>query len=395
VIADVLYGLVALLLPIAAGSGYFFGRRALVAQKARRPAINEILFKDLAPGSGKRDPSPDKVLDLLIHFLEVESDSADTHLALGDLYRMRGEISRAIRLHQTMAGGLSLPMEQRQRAQLELGMDYLRSGLLDRAEEVFRTLFDGGVFPRQALTQLLELYQQERDWDKALLCALRLESETGEPHGVIRAHLLCEKAGEQLVRKEHTLASSLLAEALAADPRCVRASLMAGDLAYRAGIIEDAVRHYRHVEGQDADFLPEAIEPLVAACRARGSVAELKPYLQDLACRYQGATPVLALASILAEEGLRAEAVRCLEEALRRRPSLRLLDRLVEYTLEAAIEPTRSVLLLLKEYTGRVADSRIHYRCVSCGFAGRFLHWQCPGCKSWGKVKPVRGIEGE
>jgi lipopolysaccharide biosynthesis regulator YciM len=406
VIGDLFQGAVALLLPVAAASGYFLARQGRGSKPvASRPAGRPITAPGTHPGGlllglhlgPGREREPEKVIDLLISLLEAEGDTTDTHLALAELYRRRGDVSRAIRLHQDLASTAAVPLAQRDRARLELGKDYLRSGLLDRAEEVFRTLSDLGIYPRQSLTELLDIYQQERDWDQALLCAERLEQVSGEPQGRIRAHLLCEKAGERLVRKDPAGAALLLQEALAADPACVRASLMAGDLALRAGNVDLALAHYHRVEGQDSDFLPEAIAPLLACHRIRRTLPEILPWLREIARRHQGATAVLALADSLREQGEEAEAIACLEEALRRRPSLRLLERLAEYRLAgpAVPAPGHEILIYLKDYAVRATEAQAPYRCISCGFAGRFLHWQCPGCKSWGRVKPVRGMEGE
>lgn len=388
-----LSGLFWLLLPVAAASGWLAARgRRLASLARRRPPLSLDYLKGL---DHLFDDRPDRAIDVFIKMLEVESDTVETHLALGNLFRRRGEVDRAIRIHQNLIARTNLDADQRGLAVLELGMDYMRSGLLDRAEGLFNELLHLGVHTRQALQQLLDIYQQEQDWDKAIGCARRLQSNAGTQMGPVMAQFLCEQAQAPLRQGDANAVRALLAQALNADSRCVRATLIEGQLACGEQRWRDAVRIYRRIESQDPEYLPEALGPLLACYRKLGELGEFAAYLRYLADRYPGITPVLLLAELEREQRGAEAAIAFLSEELRRRPSLRGLDRLVHYSLEGLQDGSRQSLGTLKEFTSKLLENRAFYRCGQCGFQGKSLHWQCPGCKSWNTVKPIQGIEGE
>ncbi|MCZ6895297.1 MAG: tetratricopeptide repeat protein, partial [Gammaproteobacteria bacterium] len=165
--AEYFFGIVVFLLPLAAVSGWYFGRRENPPEAARNTVsgIPSDYFRGLNYLLNDR---PDKAIEVFIKVLEVESETVETHLALGNLFRRRGEVDRAIRIHQNLVSEPSLDFDQRALALLELGLDYMRSGLLDRAESLFKELLDSGAHQRQAMDHLIDIYQQEQDWDKAL-----------------------------------------------------------------------------------------------------------------------------------------------------------------------------------------------------------------------------------
>ncbi|MGQ0657861.1 MAG: lipopolysaccharide assembly protein LapB [Chromatiales bacterium] len=386
-------GLFWLLLPVAAISGWFAARR----DQRRRPASTP---KRLAPDYFKGinyllNEQPDKAIEVFIKMLDVESETVETHLALGNLFRRRGEVDRAIRIHQNLIARTQLTDEERTLAVLELGMDYMRSGLLDRAEGLFKQLLEAGVHTRQALAQLVDIYQQEQDWDRAIEYARRLESARNKSLRQMIAHYYCEQAEETLRSGDIPAAERASCKALEEDPSCVRASLLLAEVALRGDDREQAIHHYQRIERQDEDFIPEAIEPLLQCYRALGRTEECADYLNQLARKHAGITPVLALAELIAERDGVDAAIEYLTTELRKRPSVRGLDRLVHYTLASADGRARDNLLLLTEFTRKLLESKSVYRCSTCGFTGKLVHWQCPGCKQWNTVKPIHGIEGE
>ncbi|NNF96569.1 MAG: tetratricopeptide repeat protein, partial [Halobacteria archaeon] len=180
------------LLPIAALSGWWLGRRS----KARRQEESSLEL----PSSYLRglnyllNEQQDKAIDLFIQLLDVDNDTVETHLALGSLFRRRGEVDRAIRIHQNLIARPTLSKEQRMQALFELGQDYMRAGLLDRAETLLGELIGNEPHTVAALQHLLDIYQQEKDWDKAIQIAQRLESRTGQSKRNLIAQYYCEKA---------------------------------------------------------------------------------------------------------------------------------------------------------------------------------------------------------
>lgn len=391
---DYLFGLVVCLLPVAAWSGWLIGRRD--ARRQRPRGAGGSLPSDYIRGLNfLLNDRPDKAIEVFIKVLEVESETVETHLALGNLFRRRGEVDRAIRIHQNLVARPTLEFDQRALALLELGLDYMRSGLLDRAESLFKELLESGAHQRQAIDHLVDIYQQERDWDKALEYTQRLEKLGNTDLRDRRAHFLCEQA--EALRAEGNVedASAKLRQALAVDDKCVRASLMQARLAMTAGAYEAAIRHLQRIETQNVAFLPEAIAPLVECHRVLDRIPDLVSYLERLGRLRTGVTPVLSLAEILYElQGPEAARQRVVEE-LRQRPTVRGIDRLLEYSLAGVEGEARENLALLKEVTSRLIEQKLNYMCGKCGFKGRSLHWHCPSCKAWNSVKPIHGLEGE
>ena len=167
-----------LLLPVAALSGWWIGRRRGNSNKNQSSSsIYPEYFKGL---NFVLNEQPDKAIEVFIRMLEVDSETVETHLALGNLFRRRGEVDRAIRIHQNLIARPTLDREQRAHALLELGMDYMRLGLLDRAEGLFLELVESDLHLNQAYTELLEIYQQEKDWENAINIARKLELISGK-----------------------------------------------------------------------------------------------------------------------------------------------------------------------------------------------------------------------
>ena len=386
-------GLFWLLLPVAAASGWFIARRA---DARGRSGDSRILSPDYFKGINYLlNEQPDKAIEVFIRMIEVESDTVETHLALGNLFRRRGEVDRAIRIHQNLIARNRLSGEERAVAVLELGIDYMRSGLLDRAEGLFQQLLGAGKYMRQALTHLIDIYQQEQDWEKAIDTARRLEKVSGKRLRRMIAHFYCEQAESRWRGGELPRAEELIDKALDEDPNCVRANLMAGQIAMDTDHPGAAIDRYIRIEKQDVDYIAEAIEPMHRCYQALGRVDEFVEYLRHLVGRNAGITPVLALAEQVADRDGIDAALEYLSGALHQRPTVRGLDRLIHYALAHAEGRSRDNLILLKELTSKLLENKSIYRCSQCGFVGRLLHWQCPSCKNWNTVKPIHGIEGE
>ena len=271
----------------------------------------------------------------------------------------------------------------------------MRSGLLDRAESLFKELLDHGTHQRQAMGHLVDIYQQEQDWVKALEYTERLEQLAKTNLSVRRAHFLCEQADDFRNNGQVEDASDRLRRALEVDGNCVRASLAQARIAMEAGAYEAALRHLAHIETQDLAFLPEAMPLLVECYRRLGRHDELLAHLERLCDLHSGITPVLTLTEIMNESGRGAAGKDRLVSELKIRPTVRGIDRLVDYSLEGADGEARENLLLLKELTVALIAQKANYVCSNCGFRGRTLHWQCPSCKNWNSVRPLHGIEGE
>lgn len=391
---EYLFGIVVCLLPVAAFSGWYLGRRDGLARGKR--GANSRLLPDYSRGLNYLlEDRPDKAVEVFIELVEVESDTVETHLALGNLFRRRGEVDRAIRIHQNLVARTTLEFDQRTTALLELGLDYMRSGLLDRAESLFKELLDTGAHQRQAVDNLVNIYQQEQDWDKALEYTGRFEKLANRSQDGRRAHFLCEQAAVLISEGDVETASDRLRKAERTDPKCVRASLMQADLAMTAGAYDAAIRHLRKIETQDIAFIAETLEPLIESYQALGREQELIAHLERLCELHVGITPVLALSEVMQNHGWTIPAKTRLLEELERHPTIHGIARLVDYSLLDASPDITKHLTLIKAFMTQMIKEKPSYSCGECGFHGRTLHWQCPGCKTWNSVKPVHGEVGE
>ena len=383
----VLLLLVALLVWYAARSGGAGGLKSTPPK-----ALPADYFKGLSYLGSEQ---PDKAIDSFIKALEIDSDTLETHLALGNLYRRRGEVDRAIRIHQNLTARDTVTSEQRAEAMLELGQDYVSAGLLDRAEALFRELVDGHLHTATALGQLVEIYEREQDWEGAIRTARQLAQTTGEALGPRLAHYHCQQAEREQRAGQLERALRIVRQGYGLHRGSVRVSLLEGDILEQSGESVAAVNAYRRVEDQDPSFLPEAIPRVCGCLRRLGRTDEIRLFLREILNRYGGLTATLALADHEQRVHGEASALRLLTEQLQRRPSLRGYQGLVELELRRATGESHDRLLILRRLIRSLLAEKPVYRCQQCGFPAKSLHWQCPGCRHWDTVKPVQGIEGE
>jgi lipopolysaccharide assembly protein B len=382
-----------LLLPIAAASGWFAARRSFLEQSARS---NNHLSLDYFRGLNYLlNEQPDKAIDVFIKLIDVDSDTVETHLALGALFRRRGEVDRAIRIHQNLIARPTLNTEQRSQALLELGQDYFCAGLLDRAEDLLLQLTHSPIHQLRAYYQLLDIYQQEHDWDKAIRTAQQLSQVCSESLHPVIAQYYCEQADYWRQQNDLTRTHQALTEALQVDPNCVRASLLEGELSLQAADYPRAITAFKRVERQDPDYLSEVIEPLQQCYEQLQQPDQFADYLNGLLKQYNGITPMLVMATILKQQQGDQHAADFIVKQLHRRPSIRGLDHLLDLALMRVGNITHDHLLLLKDMTKQLLRNKPIYKCGHCGFTGKTLHWQCPSCKQWNTVKPIQGIDGE
>jgi len=383
-----------LLLPAAAWSGWYAGRRGTLrgGRADEGGSSRPDYFKGI---NYLLNEQPDKAIEAFIQALEVDSETVETHLALGNLYRRRGEVDRAIRIHQNLVARPSLTHEQRSEALLELGQDYLSAGLLDRAENLFRELAESQRYRARALHHMVDIYEREKDWDKAIEAARELGRATGRMPGDVIAQYYCEQAARLLDGGEPEQALDSARRALASHKACVRASLVEGDALVALQEYEEALRAYERVASQVPAYVPETLSRVQRCLEHQGRPEMMHDFLSELLDRHDSASVTLALAELKRRDQGTERAVEFLTQALRRRPSVRALDRLLELQLDGNPGNDSEHLSVVRNLTRKLLEDRPVYRCRHCGFPARSLHWQCPGCKCWNTVQPIHGVEGE
>ena len=375
-----------LLLPIAAATGWLIGRRGGERHSDSQVSrLSTTYFRGL---NYLLNEQPDKAIEVFLRIAELDKDTFETQVALGHLFRRRGEVDRAIRLHQALVQRPDLSDQQKVQALLALGEDYMRSGLLDRAETVFSDLVHLDMRAPQALKHLIGIYQAERDWDKAIENATRFEEITEEPMGKLVAQFECELADRHRAAGEVEEARAAIARANAADANSVRAGILEGRIELEAGNDGAAIRAFERVARHDADYLPEILPALLTCYESSGDTTGARSFLAEMIEHYRGVAPVLALTKMVeADEGVSA-ARAYLAQQLKDRPSVRGEAALIDLTLAEGADPV-ATLHDLKHITDQLLVRNPSYRCNRCGFGARAHHWQCPSCKEWGSIKPL------
>ncbi|MBX3663035.1 MAG: lipopolysaccharide assembly protein LapB [Burkholderiales bacterium] len=378
-----------LALPLFFALGWMTARvdiRQIVSESRLLPAS---YFKGL---NFLLNEQPDKAIEAFIEVAKGNPQTIELHFALGSLFRRRGEVERAIRMHQSLAERDDLPQEQKLQAVLELAQDYLKAGLLDRAEELFLKL-DATPHAEAALRFLLEIYEQEKEWHKAIVIAEKLEELNGSSLQKEIANFCCEMAARELMQSRPAEARPHLEQALKHHRLCVRANLLLGDVERDLGNLPAAIAAWQRIESQNPAYLSLVAERLLNAYRDQGRAEEglnlLRGYLEKYASVDLLDTVYRAL---LAEQGA-AAAYRLVRDEVRRTPTLLGLDKLLEAQLLEAPAERRHDLEMIKQLLHQHTRSLSMYKCEHCGFRARQFYWHCPACGEWETYAPRRTEE--
>lgn len=341
----------------------------------------------------KRDPHSEAVRSDavpssagLARAAESEPDVIELQMTLGSLFRKRGDVDRAIRLHESILARSSLSGPEAAKARLELAEDYLRAGLMDRAEALLQGLVDGGTLVDAVLEMLLDLYEQGRDWLRAIETAARLESVRGSSLGARIAHYRCELAETALHGGVVAEAQQQAARALDADRGCVRASLLLAQMAEKREQWNEAIDLYGRAIEQDRRYVSEILGPLRRCHEAAGRLGEYSGWLDDAVHDLQGAVPVV-LARFREQRERGADVATAAAERFTSAPDWRLL--LLWLELRAGDDAATAAVHAAAR---KRLESRPRYSCSSCGLQPSVLFWQCPSCKQWASVAPLSAL---
>jgi lipopolysaccharide assembly protein B len=335
---------------------------------------------------------PDKAIEAFLEAAKIDPQTVELHFALGSLFRRRGETDRAIRVHQNLVDREGLREDRRLNALAELGLDYLKAGLLDRAEEIFLKL-RGTALDEEALKSLLEIYQQEKEWQKAIDIAEAMPNHSDHLWQKAIAEFHCELASSAILHGRGDEARRHLDAALSANRKCVRATILLGDLAQSEGRSADAIETWTRVEQQNPVFLSLVAEKLMTALRQSGRAEQGSQLMRGYLERHASIDLLDVAFQSELEHGGAGSAYLLVREEVRRNPTLLGLDKLLEAQVLVAPPERRADLELVKNlihtHTRRVA----RYRCDNCGFKARQFHWRCPACGGWETYPPRRTEE--
>lgn len=383
-----------LLLPIAAAYGWYMGNRS--ARQDKQEQSHQISRQYVTGLNLLLSDQSDKAVDHFIELLQVDNETIDTHLALGNLFRSRGEVDRAIRIHQNLISRQGLTVEQKNIALQQLAKDYMASGFLDRAEKIFEQLVEEPSHREAALTQLVAIYQQTREWSKAIYYGNALVKLGRKRMRTNIAHFWCELAMQEQAEEHVSKAIQYFKRALTEDPDCVRASIALGKLYLDNEDYKTTIHYLEKVLDQDIDFVSEVLPTLADCYYHLGREQDLIVFLQACMAKNSGVSAELMLAQLVAQHEGVAAAQTLLTRQLLKNPTMKGFHRLMDYHLAEAEEGrAKASLSTLQAMVGEQIKVKPHHRCRKCGFSTHSLYWHCPSCKGWGTIKPIRGLDGE
>lgn len=382
-----------LLIPLAAVSGWYAANRS-TRSRSDRP---ESLIPDeyIRGLNFILNEQPDKALEVFIRIVEVDSDTIETHIVLGNLFRRRGEVDRAIRIHQNLIARPNLSPGHKSDALLELGRDYLSAGLLDRAESLFKEVVQIGGQTAQACRHLREIYEQEKDWLKAIDTAVRLQNECGVPQAEVIAHYYCELGEAERADGRHHLASQYARKALDHDRTCARASILLGDLAMDKADYKTSIKFYGNVYAQRPDLIALVLPKLKEAYMRRGDHDGYLSLLQGIREGNRSLAVALSLAASLKYSDPPAVDEIFAAELSRPAVPLQMIREFIQTRLQYhhGKRNNASLATVAKALDSHLERQASHL-CNRCGLETKGLYWQCPGCHGWGTIKPIDQANG-
>lgn len=381
----------------AIGIGWFLGRREAIKVgfmvKPHGSALDRQYFIGL---NYLLNEQPDEAIETFIRALEVNPETVETHIAIGRLFCQRGDVERAIKVHQNLLARPNLTREQGDRVQYELARDYLAVGMHHRAQRLLDELIDSKSSMRvDALVDLVKIYEREREWAEAIVVGRKMLRERPE-FATTLAHYHCELASDARKGSDWQQVRRHLEDALQVDRVHVRAMLGLAELEAEQGNPRAAVSWLTQLADKNPDFFPQAL-PLAKQAADNGNLnlpalldrvigAQQPPMIDSVLARAD------ALRSGTSDSGI-AEASHYVVRHIRQWPSLKGLLYLIDLHQGSVESKGRENLMILRGIIEALQVGAYQFRCESCGFAGRKLHWQCPTCHGWSTIKPIKDRE--
>jgi lipopolysaccharide biosynthesis regulator YciM len=374
---------------LLAAAGWAMGRFGERDEEDAPPPLNIDYLKGL---NFLLNEQTDQALEHFLEMVRVDDKTIETHFALGNLFRRRGEVDRAIRIHQNIIARPDLAAEARDQALFALAKDYLHAGLLDRAEKLFARLAQGSRYQVQALENLCRIYEQEKEWNKAIESGQALETLSGKSLALQIAHYYCELADAAARSKDYSSARQYVKKAQSGRPRTMRGALTRAHIARETNDFKTAIRLYHRIIEEHTYLISEALPEIVATYTSEGSMDGLDQALKSMLAKNPEMSSLVAYTAIVNNIGGTPVIDECVEDYILKEPTLaefvdlHQLDKEAGASHEAALEKVRSALSKLASATPR-------YQCQECGFSSQRLLWQCPSCRNWETQRPASRVQ--
>jgi len=374
---------------LLAAAGWAMGRLDGRDDEDAPPPLNIDYLKGL---NFLLNEQTDQALEHFLAMVRVDDKTIETHFALGSLFRRRGEVGRAIRIHQNIIARPDLAAEQRDQGLYALAKDYLGAGLLDRAEKLFVRLAEGSRFQVQALEALCGIYEQERDWEKAIDAGQSLEVLGGRSLALQIAHYYCELAEAAVTRNDYASARQYIKKAQSGRPRTMRGALARAHIARDTDDNKTALKLYNRIIDENTYLIAEALPEIVAIYERENATAELEFALQALLKKNPERSSLVAYTAIVNDLGGVPVIDECVEQYMLNEPTLGEFVELQQ--LSAGDQESREIALAkVRAALCKLASATPHYQCQECGFSSQRLLWQCPSCRNWETQRPASRVQ--
>ncbi|KAA6209127.1 lipopolysaccharide assembly protein LapB [Avibacterium paragallinarum] len=387
-----------LLLPVAAAYGWYMGYRS--AKKEQEDISNRLSRDYVTSVNLLLSNQQDKAVDLFLDILqkqeqenEIEKGSQfEAELTLGNLFRSRGEVDRALKIHQALERSPNYSFEQKLLARQQLAKDFMMVGFFDRAESLYITLVDEPEFAENALNQLMLIYQTMKDWLKAINVAEKLAKISDVHNSIVLAHYYCEYA--ENVANNNIDVLPFLQQALKANPKSIRASLLLAEYHMLHLDYQSAVENLEKILDQNADYIGEALPILKYCYQELRQPDDYELFLIKASRICKNSAVDLALSDFIAEKEGSFVAQTKLYQYLTQNPTTIMFHRFIQYQIDIAENgKAKDSLILLHKIVGERIKQGFDYRCTNCGYQTHKLIWCCPSCRQWESIKPTKDIE--
>jgi lipopolysaccharide biosynthesis regulator YciM len=370
---------------LLAAAGWALGRFGEREESEPPPPLNIDYLKGL---NFLLNEQTDQALEHFLQMVRVDDKTIETHFALGSLFRRRGEVDRAIRIHQNIIARPDLASEQRDQALFSLARDYQKAGLLDRAEKLFVRLSQGSRYQVESLENLMRIYEQEKEWQKAIEAAQQLEVLGGRSLALQIAHYYCELAEGAAAKGDYAAARQFVKEAQTGRPRTMRGALVRAHIAQATADTKTALMLYHRIIEEHTYLIAEALPEIVAIHRSEDQLDELDSALRNMLRKNPEMSTLVAYSAIVNDIGGIPVLDECVEQYLLKEPTLaEFIDmRRITDGEEEALARTRRAM-------SKLATSTPRYQCQECGFSSQRLLWLCPSCRSWETQRPASRVQ--
>ena len=360
--------------------GWFSGRRAYQRQYSEPAKLSAEYYKGI---NYLLNEKPDKALEVFLRLVEVDGETVETHVTLGKLFRRKGEIENAIRIHQNLIARPNISREDRSLALLELGKDYRSAGVLDRAEGLFQEVCEEGLHRTQAQRALCDIYVQEQEWLSAITVVKAYARSTGEKQDKLIAHYYCEQACLDVKQGNADSVNKYLRQAHQHDAGSLRVNYMRAEQDFSQGKYLEALAYYVRVIELDSRFASQAL-PKIQLCLEQVDNKRVQRQLEVLFTRLkkEGVYVTPLTQQIRDREGVQ-EAKAYLENIMDKQPGVEPLKDWLD------LHPVSIDAKSVEQQINKLEVLNHAYQCEHCGYNSRNIQWHCPSCSHWGSIFPV------